>query len=75
MAHDGPASQRPNSLRPNPDFPQFFVQQLQLHTYALICIDFGCAIWTRVSLNSFTIKLFESFDNALPLYRVLSTDD
>ena len=35
---------------------------------------FGYATWT-VSLNSFTMKSFESFDNAIPLYRVLSTDE
>ena len=35
---------------------------------------FGYATW-RVSLNSFTMKSFESFDNAIPLYRVLSTDE
>ena len=30
---------------------------------------------TTVSLNLFTIKLFELFDNAIPLYQVLSTDE
>ena len=35
---------------------------------------FGYATWT-VSLNSFTMKSFESFDNAIPLYQVLSTDE
>ena len=28
-----------------------------------------------MSLNLFTIKLIELFDNAIPLYRVLSTDE
>ena len=65
-ARQGPAARGP---RPSPDFPKSFVQR-KLHAHAPICIGFGCATWTTVSLNSFTILIISLilFD---PFFRCL----
>ena len=48
-------------------FHSFFVQR-EIHAHAQICIGFGRAKWTTVSLNSFTILIIISilFDPFFP---------
>ena len=45
---------------PSPDFPQFFCPAVNPRMQAQICLGFGRAKWTTVSLNSFTILIIIS---------------
>ena len=64
------AGPRPTARRPGGSFlifHSFFVQR-EIHAHAQICIGFGHAKWTTVSLNSFTILIIISilFDPFFP---------
>ena len=65
-----PGGPRPMAWRPGGPlliFHSFFVQR-EIHAHAQICIGFGRAKWTMVSLNSFTILIIISilFDPFFP---------
>ena len=65
-----PGGSRPMAWRPGGPlliFHSFFVQR-EIHAHAQICIGFGRAKWTMVSLNSFTILIIISilFDPFFP---------
>ena len=65
-----PGGPRPTAWRPGGPlliFHSFFVQR-EIHTHAQICIGFGRAKWTMVSLNSFSILIIISilFDPFFP---------